>query len=72
VGGGCKIISIDCIAQSAKECQEGKANGYCKEGMVERKPRHDRSETVALDKGWGNEILISKKVVVQIFVDFVA
>jgi hypothetical protein len=50
MGGGDKIISIDCIAQSAKECQEGKANNHCKEGMVERKPMHDRGETVALDK----------------------
>jgi hypothetical protein len=49
MGGGCKIISFDCIAQSAKKCQEGKAKGHCKEGMVEQRSRHDRGETIALD-----------------------
>ncbi len=29
-------------------------------------------ETVALDQGWGIEILMSKKIVVQIWIKFVA
>jgi hypothetical protein len=67
MGGGCKIIGVDYIAQSAKECQEGEANSRCKKGMVEQRHRHDGGETVALDQGYGNEILMSKKVVVHIW-----
>jgi hypothetical protein len=72
MGGGCRIISINCIAQSAKECQEGKANGHCKKGMVERRPEHVAGGTLALDQGWGVEILMSEKGVVQTWVKFVA
>jgi hypothetical protein len=72
MGGGCRIVRINCIAQSAKECQEGKANGHCKKGMDEHRPEHDRDGTFALDQGWGIEILVSKKVVLQICVEFVA
>jgi hypothetical protein len=72
MGGGCRIISINCIAQSAKECQEGKANGHYKEGIVARRPERVGGGTVALDQGWGIEILMREKVVVQIGVKFVA
>ena len=67
MAGGCRIISINCITQSAQECQEGKANDHRKKGMDARRPEHVGGGTVALDQGWGIEIFMSKKVVVQIW-----
>jgi hypothetical protein len=70
IGRGCRIIIINCIAQSAKECQESKAKGHCKKGMDEQRPEHVGGGIVPLDQGWGVEILMNEKVVVQTWVKF--
>ncbi len=40
MSGVCRINGNICTAQSAKECQEGKANGNGRKGMVEQRPKH--------------------------------
>jgi hypothetical protein len=68
MGGVCRINSNDCTAQTAKECQEGivgptatASRAWLSGGLSML-----GGETVALDQGRGIEILMSKKVVVQI------
>jgi hypothetical protein len=40
MGEVCRINGNNCTAQSAKECQEGKANNHVKKGMVEWRPKY--------------------------------
>ncbi len=58
---GFKIISINCIAKSAKENQEGEANDHCQEGMVERRPGHDGGKLLHLIRVKGMEFSWARK-----------